>query len=83
MAERKQEVVEAAGQEVTITNPDKVFFPDAEVTKLDLDRVGLLIVVPIGDERTVFAGRHHVEVAVIIKVGDSSAADDCIILKSR
>src|SRR3989441_4272158 len=43
MAERKQEVVEAAGREVTITNPDKVFFPDAEVTKLDLIRYYLAV----------------------------------------
>src|SRR5438105_15339918 len=38
MAERKHQVVEVAGREVTITNPGKVFFPDAEVTKLDLVR---------------------------------------------
>jgi bifunctional non-homologous end joining protein LigD len=30
------EVVEAAGREVTITNPDKVIFPSIGVTKLDL-----------------------------------------------
>ena len=37
MASRK-EVLEVAGREVTITNPDKVFFPQAGVTKLDLVR---------------------------------------------
>ena len=43
MAERKHEVVEVAGREVTITNPGKVFFPDAEVTKLDLVRYYLAV----------------------------------------
>jgi bifunctional non-homologous end joining protein LigD len=37
MASRK-EVLEVAGREVTVTNPDKVFFPQAGVTKLDLVR---------------------------------------------
>jgi DNA ligase D-like protein (predicted polymerase) len=37
MAARK-EVLEIAGREVTITNPDKVFFPRAGYTKLDLVR---------------------------------------------
>src|ERR671923_26239 len=37
MASRK-EVLEVAGREVTVTNPDKVFFPKAGVTKLDLVR---------------------------------------------
>jgi len=32
----KQTVLEAAGREVVITNPDKVFFPQAGYTKLDL-----------------------------------------------
>src|ERR1700689_2739316 len=32
----RQEVIEVAGREVTITNPDKVFFPQAGYTKLDL-----------------------------------------------
>src|SRR5438128_2506943 len=31
-------VVELAGREVRITSPDKVFFPKAEATKLDLVR---------------------------------------------
>src|ERR671923_1713141 len=35
MAARK-EVLEVAGREVTVTNPDKVFFPRAGHTKLDL-----------------------------------------------
>jgi DNA ligase D-like protein (predicted polymerase) len=37
MAGRK-EVLEVAGREVTITNPEKVFFPQAGYTKLDLVR---------------------------------------------
>jgi DNA ligase D-like protein (predicted polymerase) len=36
MPGRKQETLEVAGREVIITNPDKVFFPKAGVTKLDL-----------------------------------------------
>jgi bifunctional non-homologous end joining protein LigD len=35
MASRKQ-VLEVAGREVTVTNPDKVYFPRAGYTKLDL-----------------------------------------------
>ena len=35
---KREEIVEAAGRKVTITNPDKVFFPDAGHTKLDLVR---------------------------------------------
>ncbi|HEY8737180.1 MAG TPA: DNA polymerase domain-containing protein [Candidatus Dormibacteraeota bacterium] len=38
MAERKEEVLQVAGREVTITNPDKVFFPQTGHTKLDLVR---------------------------------------------
>jgi bifunctional non-homologous end joining protein LigD len=34
----KPRVIEVAGREVTITNPDKVFFPDRGYTKLDLVR---------------------------------------------
>jgi bifunctional non-homologous end joining protein LigD len=37
MAER-QEVLDLAGREVTVTNPDKVFFPETGHTKLDLVR---------------------------------------------
>src|SRR5215471_5026313 len=38
MASRKAEgtVVQAAGRDVPITNPGKVFFPEAGVTKLDV-----------------------------------------------
>src|SRR5712691_7027827 len=36
MPARKQEILEVAGREVIITNPDKVFFPKAGMTKLDL-----------------------------------------------
>ncbi len=38
MAGRKEEVLELDGIEVTVTNPDKVFFPQAGHTKLDLVR---------------------------------------------
>jgi bifunctional non-homologous end joining protein LigD len=38
MAVRKEEALELDGVEVTITNPDKVFFPRAGHTKLDLVR---------------------------------------------
>ena len=38
MAQTPQTVLEAAGREVVITNPDKVFFPVAGHTKLDLAR---------------------------------------------
>jgi bifunctional non-homologous end joining protein LigD len=38
LAERKEEVLQIAGREVTITNPDKVFFPHTGHTKLDLVR---------------------------------------------
>ncbi len=36
MGKTSQTVLEAAGREVVITNPDKVFFPQAGHTKLDL-----------------------------------------------
>ncbi len=36
MANANQTVIEVAGREVVITNPDKVFFPRAGYTKLDL-----------------------------------------------
>src|SRR2546427_6430646 len=36
MTARKREILEVAGREVIISNPDKVFFPKAVVTKLDL-----------------------------------------------
>src|SRR5216684_3471999 len=38
MATPREEVIEAAGRHVTITNPDKVFFPRTGHTKLDLVR---------------------------------------------
>src|SRR4051812_4895434 len=38
MAGMKEEVLELDGVEVTVTNPDKVFFPQAGYTKLDLVR---------------------------------------------
>jgi len=38
MAAPKEEIIEAAGRQVTITNPDKVFFPRTGHTKLDLVR---------------------------------------------
>lgn len=38
MGKSQQIVLEAAGREVVITNPDKVFFPQAGHTKLDLAR---------------------------------------------
>src|SRR2546421_10651567 len=42
MPERK-EVLEVAGREVVITNPDKVFFPRTGRTKLDLVRYSLAV----------------------------------------
>ena len=36
MAKAQQTTLEAAGREVTITNPDKIYFPAAGHTKLDL-----------------------------------------------
>ena len=38
MAKARQTVLEVAGREVAITNPEKVFFPQAGHTKLDLVR---------------------------------------------
>src|SRR5438067_6981 len=38
MRKERQAVLELAGREVVITNPDKPFFPDAGYTKLDLVR---------------------------------------------
>ncbi len=43
MARSKQTVLEAAGREVAITNPDKVLFPAAGHTKLDLARYYLSV----------------------------------------
>ncbi len=39
----RKEVVEAAGREVTVTNPDKVFFPKTGHTKVDLVRYYLAV----------------------------------------
>src|SRR5438105_4873765 len=38
MSAAKDEVLEVAGRAVTISNPDKVFFPKSGYTKLDLVR---------------------------------------------
>ncbi|GAA4254134.1 non-homologous end-joining DNA ligase [Dactylosporangium darangshiense] len=38
MASSTEEVIEVAGREVTITNPDKVYFPKSGRTKLDVVR---------------------------------------------
>src|SRR2546426_8989995 len=38
MGKAQQAVLEAAGREVVITNPGKVFFPQTGYTKLDLAR---------------------------------------------
>jgi len=43
MAKTKQTVIEAAGREVVITNPDKVMFPQAGHTKLDLAKYYLAV----------------------------------------
>ncbi|HSH22184.1 MAG TPA: DNA polymerase domain-containing protein [Candidatus Caenarcaniphilales bacterium] len=40
---RKQELIDAAGREVAISNPEKVFFPQAGYTKLDLVRYYLAV----------------------------------------
>ncbi|RPJ13634.1 MAG: hypothetical protein EHM22_04035, partial [Actinobacteria bacterium] len=42
MAARK-EILEVAGREVTVSNPDKVFFPTTGHTKLDLVRYYLAV----------------------------------------
>jgi len=39
----RKEILEVAGREVTISNPDKVYFPDAGHTKLDLVRYYLAV----------------------------------------
>jgi DNA ligase D-like protein (predicted polymerase) len=39
----EKEVLEIAGREVTITNPSKIFFPDAGITKIDLVRYYLSV----------------------------------------
>src|SRR3954468_12798554 len=39
----RTETVEAAGREITITNPDKLFFPETGATKIDLVRYYLAV----------------------------------------
>jgi bifunctional non-homologous end joining protein LigD len=39
----KPEILELSGHEVTVTNPDKVFFPEIGVTKLDLVKYYLAV----------------------------------------
>ncbi|HEY3052784.1 MAG TPA: non-homologous end-joining DNA ligase [Thermoanaerobaculia bacterium] len=43
MGKSQQTVLEAAGREVMITNPDKIFFPKAGHTKLDLAKYYLAV----------------------------------------
>jgi bifunctional non-homologous end joining protein LigD len=43
MAEPKKEILALAGQEVTVSNPGKVYFPRAGVTKLDMVRYYLSV----------------------------------------
>src|SRR5260370_17307052 len=43
MAAPREEVIEAAGRQVTITNPAKVFLPRTGHTKLDLVRYYLAV----------------------------------------
>jgi DNA ligase D-like protein (predicted polymerase) len=43
MAGRKKELLVVAGREVAVTNPDKVYFPRAGLTKLDLVRYYLAV----------------------------------------
>jgi DNA ligase D-like protein (predicted polymerase) len=40
---KRAEILEVAGREVTITNPDKIYFPEAGHTKLDLVRYYLAV----------------------------------------
>ncbi|HEX6736687.1 MAG TPA: non-homologous end-joining DNA ligase [Vicinamibacteria bacterium] len=42
-AQPEREVLQVAGREVTITNPRKVYFPEAGITKLDLARYYLAV----------------------------------------
>jgi DNA ligase D-like protein (predicted polymerase) len=43
MAARKNEVLDVEGREVTVSNPDKLYFPRAGVTKVDLVRYYLAV----------------------------------------
>jgi DNA ligase D-like protein (predicted polymerase) len=42
-AARKKEVLEVAGREVAVSNPDKIFFPRAGISKLELVRYYLAV----------------------------------------
>src|SRR3954452_3772691 len=44
MAASRKEILEIAGREVTITNPDKLYFPEIGLTKLGLVRYYLSVV---------------------------------------
>jgi len=44
MSASKEEILEVAGREVTISNPDKIFFPKTGHTKLDLVRYYMAVV---------------------------------------
>ena len=67
MPKARQAVVELAGREVAITNPDKVFFPQAGHTKLDL--VSYYLAVAEGALRGV-GGRPN----VLVRYADGAAA---------
>ncbi|HVS64809.1 MAG TPA: non-homologous end-joining DNA ligase [Thermoanaerobaculia bacterium] len=43
----RAEILEAAGREVTVTNPHKVYFPSTGATKLDLVRYYLAVAEPV------------------------------------
>ncbi len=43
MAAAKKELIEVAGREVAISNPEKRYFPEAGITKLDLVRYYLAV----------------------------------------
>ena len=43
MPKAQQTVLEAAGREVVITNPDKIYFPAAGYTKLDVAKYYLAV----------------------------------------
>ena len=43
MPRAESEILDLDGHEVTITNPGKVFFPDAGITKIDLVRYYLAV----------------------------------------
>ena len=43
----RPQILDIAGREVTITNPDKIFFPETGYTKLDLVRYDLSVAEPV------------------------------------